>query len=163
MHVFTAGSEVVDLAVDGETLYVPAGDLVHRVAIAGDTHMVLAALPVTGPIHDIDVRNGPIYAAIGTGDAGEIVSVGADSSGLTTEAAAPFPGRVVTDGARIFWTGSAEGCAAGDGFVKSKLAGQEGVTVVLADSLPCTTRLVERNKFIYWGAGSKIYRAPTEF
>jgi hypothetical protein len=133
--------------------------------LASATGLLGACQYVSG-LADLEARdagNGPIYAAIGAGDAGEIVSVGADSSGLTTEAAAPFPGRVVTDGARIFWTGSAEGCAAGDGFVKSKLAGQEGVTVVLADSLPCTTRLVERNKFIYWGAGSKIYRAPTEF
>jgi hypothetical protein len=158
------GPTSTDLVVEGETLYWAEDTTVHRIGnAAGTPVMVYEGIGLTSFVRGLDVDYGKIYATIGDNGNGAIVSIDEDTLGVTQEETEPNPTHILSDGVNLYWTGnSSDDCQAGVGFIRTKVSGPSGKAQIMAGSLPCLSNLVAYGKYIYWGAGTKIYRAPIE-
>jgi hypothetical protein len=158
----TLGSTPVNLVVEGEKLYWPDGGSIYRIEDATSPSPAATLLVTPGqPIFGIDVEESKIYAALRVPNAtGVILSIDEDTTFATNEGTTTFPTHVRSNGKRVFWTGSTDASCAGTGFVRAKPVFINEESKVLAGSLVCPSNLVIHGSFIYWGAGTKIYRAP---
>jgi hypothetical protein len=148
----------VNLVVEGETLYFGDAGSLNRIMDAGGSHMLLDPIALSAEIHGIDVENGRIYAAVRNNESG-IVLIHENQLVPVRTASALFPTHVVTDGVSVYWTDNTlADCGAGVGSIRAKLVDDPGEGATLASPLQCPTHFVKDQKYVYWGAGTRIYR-----
>jgi hypothetical protein len=106
------------------------------------------------------VANGSIYYTLRQG-IGSVKAIDRATLTITTIAGTqPFPSHILASEIDLHWTtdGDAD-CVLGNGSVRRAALDSDTVST-LAEGLLCPTNFVEDASYIYWGAGSKIFRAP---
>ncbi|HZF49527.1 MAG TPA: hypothetical protein VE093_12800 [Polyangiaceae bacterium] len=148
-----------DLVVDGDTLFWTEPGQIGRIEDASGAadSLYWITLP-SGDPYRIDVANGSIYYTLRQG-IGSVKAIDRVTFSITTIAGTqPFPSHILASEIGLHWAtdGDAD-CLLGNGSVRRSI---DDAVATLAEGLLCPTNFVEDASYIYWGAGSRIFRAP---